>query len=403
MLSDRNLVIVDQAIVSAVQLLVTLTLAKLLAPEQFGVFSIFWLIILLVQLVIQSTIVSAFNALHQKYDFDLSGHFFLMTVVVSLASFVILLSVAPIFEDLNVEADFFYVLFFAAYLVGHCLYHFARRLYFLKGLVVSVLFLDLSNSVLKVLALAVYYIGNYDSGAIIWLLLAVASFLSFLPIIQNHLRFENISRLSEICGRTWDFSRWMIPSVVFEWVNSNSLLLIAGGVIGPVAVGTLRVAQAVMGLASLVLQIAESRIPLQSAKILSFGGKDEFRKYIVVVARKLAVLVFFLGAVLAIFSYFFIPLIYGESYASSTSLCWIYLPIYIVMGLRFPLEVAFKTIERTREIFISNFMGFIVTLVLGYYCVSTLGVYGVLLTMLLSRLVAFVHLKYQFNNSTGSI
>ena len=86
-LTDRNIVIIDQMIMSGMNFFVIFAMAKISTAYEFGVFSFFWLILLFVQQLFQATIVSSLNALYEKFSYSPCGEFFLIAIFISMISF----------------------------------------------------------------------------------------------------------------------------------------------------------------------------------------------------------------------------------------------------------------------------------------------------------------------------
>ena len=66
----------------------------------------------------------------------------------------------------------------------------------------------------------------------------------------------------------------------------------------------------------------------------------------------------------------------------------------MINGYKFPLELAFKAIEKPSFILYANCIGLVVNLLAGYFQILYFGIYGVVTAIILNKLVTTHYLYF---------
>ena len=302
--------------------------------------------------------------------------------------------------DIGDDIDLTYIVSFASCLSCHLLFFFIRRYNFLKGLPRRILLGDSINASLKVMVFVVYIWMDASQASLIWAGLAMASFFAIVFTFDRALILKTSTNILDVSARIWFFSKPMMSSTLLEFCNSNLLVFVAAGIHGAIAIGMLRLAQTIMGVANIGIQIVESLMPRKA--ILAFSSSEninDFRAFIYMESKRVSLLVACLGVIITFASFFIIPAYFGDAYDQVLEISWLYVPLYMVISFKYPLEIGLKLLEKTSEILRANFLGFLINITLGFFLITKFSVHSVVLAILINQLISAIYMSFRFNKS----
>lgn len=399
--NKRVMLLADQALVSGSQLLLMLLAAKVLGSEKFGEFAYLWLWLLLGQLVIQSTIMATLNVVSQQ---KLGDHY-LYIGVISVAFAVTICSLLAVVSFMEIgqfgEIDNANIQSFIFFLFTHIIFWYLRRTRIIEKQFMLVVFSDAWVFGGRVLFLVCPAFDGGLSGLFFsYALLNVAIVIVFSRYICFDFKYESF--LFSL-NKFYKISIWSFPASLVEWINSNFLSLVVAETHGLDAVGTIRLAQTFIGVSNVLLQYFDNIIPISAARGYVNEGRLWLYEYIRTSINKVAVSVFLSGLLGAAAAYFLIPILYGGNYADSVYICFLYVIVHLIVGVKFVYDLGLKTIEKTSSIFWSNIYGLLFTITIGIFLIFSYGVYGVVLSMIASQCISLIKQRLYFANEIKNV
>ncbi|MFK7757414.1 MAG: lipopolysaccharide biosynthesis protein [Flavobacteriales bacterium] len=399
---EKGLVLADQGLVSGVNFLVGIILARFLSVELFGLFSLAWMVIYFASGLQQSFLTAPLFALTVKQK-DTSSWFGrlastqLALSVLSFAFVFIALEIAYYFQP---SWRFSGVTLTLSLLTAVYLFNdFSRRIMFVQNDPEKALKIDILGYALQPVFIGSLYLFDLLE---LWTALAavlaaqVLSTLYILLVIRPNFQYVGIG---ETALKLWVYSKYLLATALLQWSSANYIILYAASILGPAAIGAIRVSQNLMGVLNVLFQAMENIIPARSAEALQRGGNQALQIYIKKITLQLLIpVILFLGSI-ALFNEEIIKLIYGEEYVPYSfvlvSFCGIYLFVFLGTLLRFVI----RTLEHNQLIFISYVLTTVFSLLVGKILASSFGLEGVMIgiagTQLISFLSFIIYLKFK--------
>jgi len=399
----------DQALVSGMNLLTGLLLARFLGPAQFGLFSMAWVFVLLSNSVQAAMITSPMmNIGPKQLDEDNPGYYgsvFVLQAILGLMFFIILLigiKVGGVFKpDLAVDRFVFALPFAALFFQGQ---DFIRRYFFTIGKPFAAFISDFVSYCGQVVAILVLFkLFKFDVTTALWVcgvtsLFGIVASLPFLGTITFRIK-----GLKDIAKRHWQFSKWLVGSAALAWTTGNTLLITAAAVLGAASVGYLRAAQNLFAVTQVVFLALNNVLPRQAASRFHHGGRNDLIRYLKKSAWVCFLFTFPVVVILAVAPEFWLGLVYGQQFTGYGYIFkWLALS-YLLTSLTLPLQVGLGAIEFTHPFFWTSMTTAFISLSLSVPLVNALGLHGVLFGMIFNQVIAGTILLYLLRMKLKSI
>ncbi|MCE2509406.1 MAG: polysaccharide biosynthesis C-terminal domain-containing protein [Alphaproteobacteria bacterium] len=398
-----NWALMDQGMVSGVNFLTTILIARHLGIEEFGRFTLAWLVVLFVTSLQMAVIVSPMMSVGPKQEPAEApayyGALFLQQLIFAGLTFLLILLGAYGVAALRPEWDLRALAVpLAATAVLFQLRDFLRRYFFTRERPVMAFISDVIGYLGLLVALALLLpFFTFDSATVLWLIGAASAtaILISAPFL-GRLAWQLRAFLT-ISVRHWQFAKWMGASALLQWASTNLFLIVSGGLLGPAAVGALRAAETLIGINRIFFQGLENVVPLHAVRRLTEEGPPALGGYLrrIGVAGGLATAG--VGAIAALAPGFWLELFFGETYAEHGALVYWYAVIYLVMFIGLPLRAGLRALENTKPIFQATAVSAVFSLAAAMPLIDALGatgaVAGLLVTNLLLIGVLAVHLR----------
>jgi len=399
---EKGLVLADQGLVSGVNFLVGIVLARFLSVELFGLFSLAWMVIYFASGLQQSFLTAPLFALtvKQKDTSSWFGRLASIQLLLSILSFFFVIIALEIAYNFQPTWRFSGVSIILSLLTGVYLFNdFARRILFVKHYPGEAFKVDILGYGLQpVFIVSLYLLDLLELWSALAAVLAAQCLSAFyiLWVIKPNFQFTGTRKT---VLELWEYSKYLLATALLQWSSANYIILYAASILGPVAIGAIRVSQNLMGVLNVLFQAMENIIPVRSAEALQRGGNQALQVYIKKTTLQLLIpVLLFLGG-LALYSVEVIRLIYGEEYVPYSfvlvSFCGIYFLVFLGTLLRFVI----RTLEHNQLIFISYILTTVFSLLVGKILASSLGLSGVMIgiagTQLISFLSFIIYLKFK--------
>jgi O-antigen/teichoic acid export membrane protein len=407
--SHTNWVLADQAMVSGVNFLTGILLARGLGIAEFGRFSLVWLAVLFVQSIQDNAITAPMMSIGPKQDVQrrpiyYGGVFFQQAIfglVSSVVTWACLRLVGAIVSDGSI-APLAMPLTAAVLFSG--IQEFLRRYIF-----------TVSNPAVSVAGDAIRYISQlailswmffvsktaHDVSAALWIIAgASGAGALFLWLFVPKPEWA-ISALRWTALRNWRFSRWLVGSAIAQWMSSNLFVVAAGALLGVTAVGALKAAQSLIGVAHILFQGLENVVPTRAAQRYHQGGAVELLRYLAKVTRVGVAATALIGLFFTVDPAFWLRLLFSEQFVQYGYLLRWYAALYVLIFLTASLGFGLRAMERTAPIFLAYSSAAVFSVAVAYPLVRELGLIGVLVGLFSIQLLMLGVLLISFRQGLG--
>ena len=346
--------LIDQAIVSAGNFILSIIILRFLGIEAFGLFSFLWLLLLLINSIQLSYIISPMltNAPKQdnsKIDFFYGG-VFLQQVVFSISSCLITFFIIRSFGNfISAFPIYEYCTSFSLLIVFTQLQQFFRRLFFSKKLYLRAIISDLSTYFLIITFIIYFnYLDKLNLQIVFWsftIAFLIGTIISFPIIFTLNYKLKNtFASIRE----NWIIGKWMLLTSIIHWFSGNLWVVNAGLILGPYIFGIFRACQTLLNVINLIFQSLENIIPMKASQIYSSSNVNNMRIFL----RKFTTQGFFVVSIISFIIILFSKFLLNVFYGAETSNYYQYL-IYLslilpITFLTYPSTYGLRTIEKTK-------------------------------------------------------
>lgn len=374
----------DQALVSAVNFLTTVIVARMVTLDEFGLFSIAWMIMLLSKDLQNASINAPMMSIGPKYTADEIPYYYGAALVqqagfssISFLLIVIGVLVAGLLYPGVLAPGF--TLALAAAIVADQIQDFIRRYFYANERPVAVFVNDVINYGSRLIAL--FLLFNYaptDSVGILWVMCGCA----IAGVAAGAISFGSV-RLSRkwiaaIARRHWGFSKWTTGNSVLRWLSSNLIILMSGAVLGPQAIGAIRAAINVLAPRNVLILGMTNIVLVGGARIFQTEREHGLRRYLL---RFTGVGISFdilLAVVAAIYADEIMLHLYGPDFVPYSFIIYWLACINIVNFFTFPIGMGLQILENTRPFFISAVIEAVFGVLAAYFLVKWFDLQGTL-------------------------
>ncbi len=392
--SGTTIIYADQALVSGLNFLSGVVLARYLGLEGFGIYSIAWLGVLIASSINQPFIISPMQTLSGKKSAE-DQKAYLQTLVfkqlffaaiMGFLAFMAVIIMSLVLDKWKVQSI---ILAFPLAVFSFLLQDFFRRYFFVIGKPLKSLLIDaIAYGGVLLSAFMIHFVRDMDAQFVLLLTAVFFLYASLLGLWSlDQLRFNRQLIRAAILDH-WNFSKWLTATAVLQWFSGNLFIIAAGAIIGPVAVGATRMAQNIVGITHVLFLAMENIIPVRAAAHLSAGGNRRMFRYLRDFTLRMGFLTLSLLALIAFFSKQIILLFYGPEFSAYRGMLLGFCGLYVVIFLGYPLRYAIRTLENTRLIFISFIASSIFSVLTAYPIIKSFGLSGVLLGLLMTQLIS---------------
>ena len=397
LLSPSLLVLVDQAIFSGTNFLLTLFLAQRLDIKNFGLFSTIVLVTYLVMSITNALIIQPFQVSISKIAKRKEYYVSLFLGLVALLSlFMFLVKLLVLFLP-NENIYSFQSNAIICFIVGYLLQDFFRKIFLGLANIVTVVIIDIVFLVL--ISIAFYILKNEITLFNTLLVVGLANSISSIPglyfIIKN---YENPISWKLFLQDHITQGKWLFSVAVLQWCSSNFFVLISGVYLGIEALGALRLVQSFFGIINIVLQTVENYF-LPKVAVLYNENVAKAKKYLVEITAYGALLFGLLLSVLFIFSTQIIVLAGGTKYESYAYVVKIIAVLYFFIFLSYPVRIAVRVMVLNKIFFIGYLISFVSSLLTFHLLLKYSGLYGAVAGLIINQILMILYWQNQLRKN----
>lgn len=399
---DKGLVFADQAMVSGVNFLVGIALTRWLGIEAYGLFSLAWMVVLFVSGIQQSFIIAPLYALTAKQNnkegwlASISMSQLLFSLICIPLSIIIVEFAFYAHPEWKVQG----LSLIIGLLVGvYTLNDFFRRQLFTRQKNLEVLFLDCIGFGLQIIFLAILNHAHQLSLSSALQSILAAQFLSLMVYIIRFKPLFSFNSLKDTFVALWVYSRYLLATSILQWSSGNYFIIVSATLLGPTAVGIVKIIQNLMGLLHIIFLALENLVPLKAASILNSGGENALFHYLKKTFVLLLIPILALISILQVFHEEIIGLVYGKVSEEVGGLLIAFSIIYLMVYLGTFFRFAIRTLEKNQLIFRSYLLTTAFSLILAKPIVSYWGVAGVIIGLAATQLISILYFFFALKNS----
>lgn len=378
----KLLLLADQGLVSGVNFTNGILLARFLGLDEYGMFALAWMTVLFVSSLHKAFIISPLYALLPKQTDKDAYRASLLFIQIGFST----LSLILVFALSEISFRFYpewcrpYLsILLACAAAIFSLQDYLRRLFFSSNRPSTVLILDvLAYGLQPILILALHHFSRLNLTTAFASIITVFLASVFLGLSIIRKRRIDARMVFAVLRRHWVFSKFLIGTALLQWVSGNLFIAVAGGILGPIAVGAIRIAQNVVGVLHVLFLAMENLVPVQASELLHSEGKRPMLAYIGSITKQAAIPTLLLLTIISIFRGEIINLLYGAEYLQFNGVLLAFCLLYVLVFIGTILRFVIVTLENNQTIFISYVVSSIFSLILAKPFVTQFGVVGVM-------------------------
>ncbi len=385
--------LVDQALVSGINFITNVILARVLGLHDYGIFALAWTTVLFANSLQWAFIVSPMMSVGPKQEPG-ERPLYYGSVLVQEIVFALICAVA-VFVAVHVSATYFPQ--WDVYHLGAPL-SFATLSYLLQDFVRRYLF-STRQSKRALASDAISYLtqlpiilllsqrAHFSSQAALWVIAAT----SLAGFAVGCYYFEPVrlqfSSLREVFVRHWKISRWLAPSAFMQWSSGNLFAMAAPIYYGAAAAGILRAAQNIVGVAHIWFLGLDNVVPAEAARRMHSKGFDASFHYIKQIMWRWGMITLLFVTVVAVRPALWLKLVYGAKYAGYGHVLQLYAVMYLMVFFAGPLRAGLQALEYTAPIFWSYLAMTGFSILFAGPFAKRLGLTGVMLGMIATQVL----------------
>ena len=392
---EKSFILSDQLIVSGVNFLLSIFLARKLGIHLFGTFATIQLFQFFIssfhQALVITPLITIFPTIRNKTKRNnmISTLLFVNIILVGFIFFIAFLSTMDIFNSVFSKYNFSgYAV--ATYISTLITYEFIRKsLLTMKkyGKLIVVNSIAYILPLITMAALSLIYKLSLNSVLYILSTFFTLSFILGGLLIKSSITIKNVKK--RILLNTWKFSKWLVGKAIVQWLSGNYFIVIAGLILGKNTIGVIRIVQNLFGVLNVLLMAIENYLAIKSSAIYSHNGIKPLVKFQYHVLLRISFFILFVLGAVSLFSQSIITTLYGVEYTEYYYLVYWFSILYVIIFLNLPNRFVLRTLLKTNVIFYSYVASTIFSLLFARPLINTYGIIGVVIGLIACQVIMF--------------
>lgn len=379
----------DQALVSGVNFLTIVLVARAVDPSEFGYFVLAFTAILTALTLQAALITRPHNVLgavrqgHAYMNYSTTAALVQLAFSGSLGVLCVIAAGLAYAVDIGGETM---ILALALALVAWQLQEFGRRLLYTERRLLAAFANDVLSYGGQAIALLVLWRLDVLTGTRALLTLAGAFTVGAAVLaVQVRPSFSGTPD-SQSLAASWRFGKWLGLAEVGQWFSTQFFIYLAAAILGSVASGAIKAGQTLLGPIAAFLAFFTSYLPIVFAKELERSGRltEKLRWSF---AAILPVVVVYCG-VTALFAKPLLEFVYGADYRRYDEVVYLFALFYVALAFSTVAVAVLSSKGMTRQVFVGQLVGATLALVFGWLLLDAVGPEGGVVGMLLSWVAA---------------
>lgn len=401
-----ELIFFEQLVTSGTSFIATILIINLIGLNSFGIFSIYWLLYLLINSLQNSLIISpmmtniAFYKENEKMFFI--GSVFLQQIIFLLF---FIISIKIIFITPFIDVEFInkdYINCFVLLILSSQVYQFFRRYFFSQKMYFYSLLASIFVGLILIGSLFYYYYSNQiDIEEIFYCyIFSFSVTVLFCLIFLRNFKFSIFIFLSSI-KENFKISKWLFLTAILQWFSGNLWIINSGLILGPTFLGAFRACQTIVNVVNIFFQSLENYFPKKISEIYKNNSIYQMKNYISTINKIGFVFILAISIILSFSSKFILNMVYEENIASYYYLLIILSFLLPFIFINFFYSFGLRTLKNTKPIFISYLFSSSFTLIFSNKIILNYEVegfiFGIVLTQFFISVITYLgfYLSYR--------
>jgi O-antigen/teichoic acid export membrane protein len=380
-------------LISLANFLATLILARNVTPTQLGVYGVGFTTLRLVRAIQEGITIQPLNTFGAAMDDQSFKQYAtstsLIQILLALAGAASVALAGWVATDIgNTTAG---PTLFALWsnILWWQLQEYVRRMMYTRGQVFNATMNTLLANVVRI-GLMIWWASQARLDGVSGLYaIAMGSLVALVPGLWQTRPYwsRHFTSLRQTWRQNWGFGRWMLGSMIANWVSIEFYPILTAGMISFAATGAYRALQNLVAPVQLLLRATDTFLTPRAARAYHLNGQPALarlvhRSYLVTGIPILGFL-----SIIVLFPAPILELLYGETYLEYSQGIYLMAAFYALMYAYWPLQTAFKAARISRPIFIANLAAILAMFTVGIWMIQRWGVYGTMAGQALNALI----------------
>jgi len=396
----------DQAFLSGLNFLISIILIKIVLKPEYGYYSIFFSIILLMASIQTAVINTPLAVLlitkkgDEKRRYVGSLLFGQNLLLIPLTLIGVIGGIVTWYFNLLEASLSAIILAISLAFIGILLREFLRAYFFADEFPKTVLIIDVLYVVLFIILGFLTYIFSQLNVAVVFFLMGLSSFLVGIFFIKRNKWNFSSSDIKLSYSENWKYGKWALFGVIVTHIQTYSYLYLLGLIVSSAAVADVSAARLLL-MPLVLAQEGWSKVILPHGSNLRETNRlQRLLKEQIIVSIIFVVIVMSLVFALIIFKPLLLNIILSAKYTNSFDYIFYWGAIFamgfITLNASFGLQVL-KDFELISKI---NFVTMLITVLSAYFLIYSDGTIGGLVALLIGQTVSAIILWYYYIKAT---
>jgi O-antigen/teichoic acid export membrane protein len=382
MANDGKYAAIDQAVISLSNFIASILLARLVTPTELGVYVTGFLAIYFIRAIQNGLIIQPLNTMgavssEQEFKPYFSAALIQQLLLAGITS-IGALSLGWILTSMGNDTlgPAVFALWFSFFTWQ--LQEFFRRTFYTRGEVKKAVWVSLSANLIRLgLIFALSSLGDISGitglHAIGW-----GSFLAALLGCWQARRFftGQVTQLMPTWIANWRFGRWILGASMAEWVVVDLYPIIMAGMVSFAAAGAYQSLQNLVAPIHVLLRAMDTFATPIAAKAYHQSGLPRLSGILKKIYLFSGIPVIGLLILVLIFAPDLLYLLKGDTYLPYADGIYIMAVFYFFLFINRPLQLAFRAINKGKQIFFANILAAVSMFTVGLWLIDRWGLYG---------------------------
>lgn len=177
--------------------------------------------------------------------------------------------------------------------------------------------------------------------------------------------------------RHWNFIKWMTPGYVLDAVQHNAPLFLGSAILGEAALGLVRSMQQLANVLNLPLNALQQVAPTLAATAFKKNGHAGLKKFLLVMTGSSVGFVLAVSICAFVASQFLIVSLMNADLSQAQPILFAYLALNLMLLLRLPLMLQYQSVEKPWVLALMSLAGSAAALLLTPYATQSFGPIGI--------------------------
>lgn len=410
-----NVVLMDQALVSGINFLTGLMQARYLGIQEFGKFSIAWIIMLFLVNLQTAAILSPMLSIGPKQAEEKRAEYF-GSVFMQQVGFACITSFLVFWgihwSDIPFPQWKISNLALPLACVSFCsqLQEFMRRYFFTNSRPVDAFINDIISYLGQIiLVFLLFKYRQADTSQILYIMSSTSLLAVLVAIFRLGPMTFQLRCFMDSINRHLESSRWLVASSFVQWISSNFMIMAASTLWGPLAVGTIKACQNILGITHILFNGLSNLVPVRGSRILHEKGLVSMEKYLLKTLLWGGGLTLLMTLPAILIPGTILKWVYGKDFGGEQWILVLFAFIYLALFFNQLLTYGLRIFENTKPIFLGYLIAAITSLIIGIPLLLVLKLPGVIigfipltLINMLTLWVSYTKIRKQFQTNENA-